>query len=152
MRPIYHRTAERVEAHIFVAALAFLLHCAIEKKLKAARIDLSATEALTMLRSTGRAGVRGALGRTRGVRAQAPHQGDGASAGKARKARTSHCQGKAQSPREGRCRGGARAIRVVDIDLGNGTTKRAVTAPTPRAAAVLRAIGISDLDPPTCYN
>ena len=91
MRPIYHRTAERVEAHIFVAALAFLLHRAIEKKLKAARIDLSATEALTMLRS----------------------------------------------------------IRVVDIDLGNGTTKRAVTAPTPRAAAVLRAIGISDLDPPT---
>jgi hypothetical protein len=42
-----------------------------------------------------------------------------------------------------------RSIRVVDIDLGNGTTKRAVTAPTPRAAAVLRAIGISDLDPPT---
>src|SRR6516164_4430088 len=38
-----------------------------------------------------------------------PHQGDGAGAGKARKARTSHCQGKAQSPREGRCRGGARA-------------------------------------------
>ena len=52
---------------------------------KAARIDLSATEAVTMLRS----------------------------------------------------------IRVVDIDLGNGTTKRAVTAPPPRAAAVLRAIGIT---------
>jgi len=91
MRPIYHRTAERVEAHIFVAALAFLIHRAIEKKLKAARLDLSATEALTVLRS----------------------------------------------------------IRVVDIDLGNGTTKRSVTAPTPRAAAVLRAVGISHLDPPT---
>jgi hypothetical protein len=45
-----------------------------------------------------------------------------------------------------------RSIRVVDIDLGDGTTKRAVTAPTPRAAAVLRAIGISDLDPPTPPN
>jgi transposase len=36
LRPIYHRTDSRVEAHIFVAALAFLLHRAIEKKLKAA--------------------------------------------------------------------------------------------------------------------
>src|SRR6516162_3050022 len=44
MRPIYHLTDERVQAHIFVAALAFLLHRAIEKKLKAARLDLSATE------------------------------------------------------------------------------------------------------------
>jgi transposase len=91
MRPIYHQTDERVQAHIFVAALAFLLHRAIEKKLKAARLDLSATEALTILKS----------------------------------------------------------IRVVDIDLGNGTTKRSVTAGTQRAATVLRAIGISDLDPPT---
>jgi hypothetical protein len=40
-----------VEAHIYVAALAFLLHRAIEKKLKAARLDLSATEALTALKS-----------------------------------------------------------------------------------------------------
>jgi len=91
MRPIYHRTADRVEAHIFIAALAFLIHRAIEKKLKAARLDLSATEALTILQS----------------------------------------------------------IRVVDIALGNGTTKRSVTTPTPRAAAVLRAIGITNLDPPT---
>jgi transposase len=91
MRPVYHQTPERVEAHIFVAALAFLLHRAIEKKLKAARIDLSATEALTVPRS----------------------------------------------------------IRIVDIDLGNGTTKRSVTAPNPRAAAVLRAIASTDLDPST---
>jgi hypothetical protein len=35
------------------------------------------------------------------------------------------------------------------IDLGNGTTKRTVTHGTQRAAAVLRAIGITDLDPPT---
>src|SRR6202521_5442718 len=91
MRPVFHQTADRVEAHIFVAALAFLIHRAIEKKLKAPRPDLSAPEALTILKS----------------------------------------------------------IRVVDIDLGNGTTKRSVTAGTQRAAAVLRAIGITDLDPPT---
>jgi transposase len=90
MRPIYHRTDGRVDAHIYVAALAFLLHRAIEKKLKAARLDLSATEALIALRS----------------------------------------------------------VRVVDIDLGDGTFKRSVTRGTQRAAAVLRALGIVDLDPP----
>ena len=90
MRPIYHRTDDRVQDHIFVAALAFLLHRAIEKKLKTARLDLSATEALTALKS----------------------------------------------------------VRVVDIDLGDGTTKRSVTRGTQRAAAVLRALGITDLDPP----
>src|SRR5437660_443064 len=84
LRPIYHRTDDRVQAHIFVAALAFLLHRAIEKKLKTARLDLSATEALTALKS----------------------------------------------------------VRVVDIDLGDGTTKRSVTRPTQRAAAVLRALAI----------
>src|SRR5215470_14238484 len=51
MRPIYHRSDHRVEAHIFVAALAFLIHRAIEKKLKAAGLDLSATEALNALKS-----------------------------------------------------------------------------------------------------
>jgi hypothetical protein len=91
LRPIYHRTDARVEAHIFVAALAFLLHRAIEKKLKAARLDLSATEALIALKS----------------------------------------------------------VRVVDIDLGDGTTKRSVTPGTPRAAAVLRALGIANREPPT---
>jgi transposase len=91
MRPVYHRTDERVQAHIFVAALAFLLHRAIEKKLKAARLDRSATEALTALKS----------------------------------------------------------VRVVDIDLGNDQTKRSVTRGTHRAAAVLRALGVADLDPPT---
>jgi transposase len=90
MRPIYHQTDERVQAHIFVAALAFLLHRAIEKKLKAARLDLSATEALRALQS----------------------------------------------------------VRVVDIDLGNGTTKRSVTRGTQRAASVLRALAITYLDPP----
>ena len=91
MRPIYHRTDSRVQAHIYVAALAFLLHRALEKKLKAAGLDLSATEALSALK----------------------------------------------------------CVRVVDFSLGGGATKRAVTRPTQRAAAVLRAVGITTLDPPT---
>jgi transposase len=90
LRPIYHRTDHRVQAHVFVAALAFLLHRAIEKKLKAAGLDLSATEALTALKS----------------------------------------------------------MRVVDIGLGAGTSKRSVTRGTQRAAGVLRALGISELEPP----
>ena len=80
-----------MQAHIYVAALSFLLHRAIEKKLKAARLDLSATEALTALKS----------------------------------------------------------VRVVDINLGDGTAKRSVTTGTNRAAAVLRALGITELEPPT---
>ena len=93
MRPLYHRTPYRTQAHIFVAALAFLLHRAIENKLKAARLDLSATEALTALKS----------------------------------------------------------VRVVDIALGQnaGITKRSVTHGTQRAAAVLRALAVTQLDPPT---
>jgi transposase len=91
MRPVYHRTDGRAQAHIFVAALAFLLHRAIEKKLKAARHDISATEALTALKS----------------------------------------------------------VRVVDIALGDGITKRSVTRGSQRAATVLRAIGVAQLDPPT---
>jgi transposase len=51
MRPIYHRTDDRVQAHILVAVLAFVLHRAIEKKLKKAKLDLSATEALTALKT-----------------------------------------------------------------------------------------------------
>ncbi len=86
MRPIYHQTTERSCAHIFVAALAFLLHRALEKKLKAAGSDLSATEAL-------------------------------------------------------------RTVRVVDIALGAEMTKRSVTRGSARAAQVLRALGISDIDP-----
>ena len=41
MRPIYHRDANRVRAHILIAVLAFVLHRAIEKKLKGAKLDLS---------------------------------------------------------------------------------------------------------------
>jgi transposase len=90
MRPIYHQTAARVQAHIFVAALAFLLHRALEKKLKAAGLDLSSTEALQAVRS----------------------------------------------------------VRVVDFTLGAGQSKRSVTRGTERAARILAALGITDLDPP----
>ncbi len=51
LRPIYHRRKERVQAHIFIAALAFLLDRALEKKLKAARVSMSAAEALKALRT-----------------------------------------------------------------------------------------------------
>jgi transposase len=91
MRPIYHRSDARVQAHIFVAALAFLLHRAIEKKLKAAGLDLSSTEALQALRS----------------------------------------------------------VRVVDFTVAAQERKRSVTRGTDRAARILAALGITELDPPT---
>jgi len=40
------------------------------------------------------------------------------------------------------------SVRMVDIALGDGTTKRSVTHGSQRAATVLRALGI-ELDPPT---
>ena len=80
-----------MQAHIFVASLALLIHRAIEKKLKSAGLDLSATEALFALKS----------------------------------------------------------LRVVDIALADGSTKRCVTQPTQRVAAILRALGISAIKPPT---
>lgn len=91
MRPIYHQTDARVKAHIFVAALAFLVHRAIEKKLKAAGLDISATEAVQALRS----------------------------------------------------------VRVVEFHLGRGESSRSVTRGSDRAARVLSALGITQLDPPT---
>ena len=38
-------------------------------------------------------------------------------------------------------------VRVVEIDLGNGEQKRSVTHGTARAARILRAVGIKNLDP-----
>ncbi|MCI0621660.1 MAG: hypothetical protein L0387_08330 [Acidobacteria bacterium] len=40
-----------------------------------------------------------------------------------------------------------KTVRVVEIDLGHGQQKRSVTQGTARAARILRALGISDLDP-----
>lgn len=51
MRPIYHRTASRLEAHIFIASLAFLLDRALEKKLKSAGMDLSSPQAWQTLKT-----------------------------------------------------------------------------------------------------
>lgn len=41
LRPVYHQSDERVQAHVFVAALALLLDRALEKNLRAARSHLS---------------------------------------------------------------------------------------------------------------
>ena len=49
MRPIYLRDDGRVQGHIFVAMLAFLLKRALEKKLKAAGGHLSGEAALEAL-------------------------------------------------------------------------------------------------------
>jgi transposase len=48
---INHRDKGGVQGHIFVAVLAFLLERVLEKKLKAARIGLSAKAALEALRT-----------------------------------------------------------------------------------------------------
>jgi hypothetical protein len=54
MRPIYHQDPQRVQAHIFVAALAFLLERFLEKKLVSAKLPFSSQEALTHLRTVQR--------------------------------------------------------------------------------------------------
>lgn len=51
MRPIYHRTVPRVEAHIFLASLAFLLDRALEKTLKSAGNDLSSKQGWQALKT-----------------------------------------------------------------------------------------------------
>src|SRR3989441_836015 len=51
MRPIYHRKADRVRAHIFVASLAFLIDRALEKKLKTSDMDISSKEAWQLLKT-----------------------------------------------------------------------------------------------------
>lgn len=49
MRPIYHQKESRVRAHIFVAALSFLLERVLEKKLKSTGLNVSVREALEAL-------------------------------------------------------------------------------------------------------
>jgi transposase len=91
MRPIYHQKAHRVQAHIFVASLAFLLDRALEKKLKAQGLDLSSKEAWQILKT----------------------------------------------------------VRVVEIELGDDNHKRSVTHGTARAARILQALRVKNLDPDT---
>lgn len=50
VRPIYHRTAVRVRAHLFVAHLALVLGCALEKALRRAGLTLALDTALAALR------------------------------------------------------------------------------------------------------
>ena len=49
--PIFHQKAERVQGHVFVASLAFLLDRALEKKLKSAGLDISSREAWQLLKT-----------------------------------------------------------------------------------------------------
>jgi transposase len=51
MRPIWHHVARRVKAHIFVAALAFLIERMLERTLKDADLALSAQSALEALKT-----------------------------------------------------------------------------------------------------
>lgn len=49
LRPIHHRAEHRVRAHIFVAALAFLLDRLLERRLKASHTNLSTADAWSAL-------------------------------------------------------------------------------------------------------
>jgi transposase len=69
MRPIYHHRPNRVRAHIFIAALAFLLARALEKKLKAAAVPMSSAQALEALRTMHVVDIRVGAEIRRGVTA-----------------------------------------------------------------------------------
>src|ERR1700682_6305013 len=69
MRPIYHQRPKRVRARIFVAALAFLLDRALEKKLKAAGVPMSSAQALEALRTIHVVDIRVGAEIRRGVTA-----------------------------------------------------------------------------------
>jgi len=51
MRPIWHRVERRVRAHVFVAAMAFLVERMLERALKDAGVPLSVQAALTALQT-----------------------------------------------------------------------------------------------------
>ena len=53
MRPIYHKSDERIEAHIFVASLALFLKRTLEYQLSSKLPELSATDALVAVQSIG---------------------------------------------------------------------------------------------------
>ncbi len=89
VRPVYHREEARGRAHVFVAALAFLLDRALEKKLRAAGTSLSSPCAWRALES----------------------------------------------------------VRCVEVDLGQHR-KLCVSRGSAQAAQVLKALGVTKLDPP----
>ena len=45
LRPVWHRTAERVQAHVLVAALALAIDRVVQRKLAAVGLDLLSTRA-----------------------------------------------------------------------------------------------------------
>jgi transposase len=90
LRPVYHHTDERVQAHVFVAALALLLDRALEKNLRSASSQLSSPFAWQALET----------------------------------------------------------IRSVEVDLGQQRSKSCVTRGNKHASEVLRALGITQIDPP----
>ena len=51
MRPVWHKTDDRVRAHIFVATLALFLKRTLQHQLDQAKVPLSATEALEAMKS-----------------------------------------------------------------------------------------------------
>ena len=53
MRPVYHKTDDRIRAHLFVATLALLLERSLEHQLAAALPELSGTDAIAAMRSIG---------------------------------------------------------------------------------------------------
>jgi len=90
MRPIWHRVERRVRAHIFVAALAFLIDRMLERALRDAQVPLSSTAAWAALQT----------------------------------------------------------IRYVRFRI-NDTARTAVTQGSAPARQVLRALGLTDTQPPT---
>jgi len=53
LRPIHHRTDERIEAHIFVATLALFVKRSLEHELTGAGVNLTPTEAFAAMHSMG---------------------------------------------------------------------------------------------------
>jgi len=51
LRPVYHQVEPRVKAHIFVAALALLVQTLLERRLREAKVNMSAAEALQAVRT-----------------------------------------------------------------------------------------------------
>jgi len=53
MRPVYHKTDERIEAHIFVASLALFLKQSLQYQLAGKLPEISATDAFAAVKSIG---------------------------------------------------------------------------------------------------
>ena len=49
LRPMYHWAKERVEAHVFICVLAYLIEICLELKLKRAGVKMTARKALDLL-------------------------------------------------------------------------------------------------------